>query len=317
MNVQTNLLLLTTVIAISSLQPATAQWTMDTPLSNASASFLGESSDDHSGVSVSGVGDVNGDGYDDILVGAEWNDYWGDDIGQTYLIFGKDNVWAMDTNLSTADASFYGEAWNDMSGSSVSGAGDVNGDGYDDILIGAQWNDGWDLDTGQTYLIFGKDSGWGIGALLSEADASFIGEAAGDFSGASVSGAGDVNGDGYDDILIDAVDNTEGGWGAGQTYLIFGKPSGWSMYTDLSTADASFIGEAEHDYSGVAISGAGDVNGDGYDDILIGAEGNCEGAAYAGQTYLIFGKPSGWSMDTDLSTSDDTPVIERNSVPHA
>jgi hypothetical protein len=104
---------------------------------------------------------------------------------------------------------------------------------------------------------------------LSDADASFIGEASGDESGFAISGVGDVNDDGYDDFIIGAYGNDDGDDNAGQTYLILGKSSGWSMDTDLSDADASFIGVDNQDSSGVSVSGAGDVNGDGYDDFII------------------------------------------------
>jgi len=138
---------------------------------------------------------------------------------------------------------------------------------------------------------------WTMDMNVSEAsEASFIGENAYDYSG-SVSSAGDVNGDGYDDILIGAPFNKEGGYLAGQTYLIFGKAAGWAIDFNLSNANASFIGETTQDTSGI-VSGAGDVNGDGYDDILIGANVNDEGGDGAGQTYLIFGKEEGWSMDS-------------------
>ena len=108
-------------------------YTMDSDLSNVDASFWGEDSDDHSGWSVAGGGDVNGDGYDDILIGA-WQDDDGGapNAGQTYLIFGKASGWAMDTDLSNADASFWGEDAGDFSGYTVTGVGDVNGDEYDE-----------------------------------------------------------------------------------------------------------------------------------------------------------------------------------------
>ena len=201
----------------------------------------------------------------------------------------------MDADLGNVNTSFRGEGDLDSSGYSVAGAGDVNGDGYDDILIGAYRNE-----AGRSYLILGKPSGWSMDADLSTSDASFPGEDTDDYSGLSVAGAGDVNGDGYDDIMIGASRNDDGGTDAGQSYLILGKPSGWAMDTDLSESDASFLGEDADDWSGISVTGAGDVNGDGYDDILIGAEGGNN----AGQTYLILGKASGWAMDTDLSASD-------------
>ncbi|MBM4249772.1 MAG: hypothetical protein FJ149_10160 [Euryarchaeota archaeon] len=278
-------------------------WARDTDLSAASASFWGEDADDFSGRSVAGAGDVNGDGYDDILIGAYGDVDGGNMAGQTYLILGKASGWTRDTDLSAASASFWGEDAYDYSGYSVAGAGDVNGDGYDDILIGAWGDDDGGNMAGQTYLILGKASGWAMDTDLSAASASFWGEDAYDYSGYSVAGAGDVNGDGYDDILIGAVYDEDGGTSAGQTYLILGKASGWARDTGLSAASASFWGEDAWDYSGYSVAGAGDVNGDGYDDILIGAYGDDDGGNMAGQTYLILGKASGWAMDTDLSAA--------------
>ncbi|MCK5772682.1 MAG: FG-GAP repeat protein, partial [Thermoplasmata archaeon] len=288
-------------------------WIMDQDLSTADASFIGEDAFDYSGYSVSGAGDVNGDGYEDILIGAYRDDDGGSKAGQTYLILGKASSWSMDTDLSNADASFIGEDTSDESGNSVSGAGDVNGDGYDDILIGAHYDSDGGSDAGQTYLILGKASGWSMDTDLSNADASFIGEDTSDQSGYSVSGAGDVNGDGYDDLIIGATRDDDGGSEAGQTYLILGKSSGWSMDIDLSTADASFIGESVNDFSGETVSGAGDVNADGYDDILIGSRFNDDGGISAGQTYLILGKFSGWSMDTNLSNADASFIGENRT----
>ncbi|MFQ6093336.1 MAG: putative Ig domain-containing protein [bacterium] len=282
-------------------------WEMHMNLSEADASFVGEEEYDMSGgygTGVSGAGDVNGDGYDDILIGAYGNPYGGNLAGQTYLIFGKPDGWQMRMDLSEADASFVGENGWDFSGSGVSIAGDVNGDGYDDILIGAPVNGYGAGDAGQTYLILGKSDGWAMRTPLSAADASFVGENEGDISGHTVAGAGDVNGDGYNDILICANWSSAGADTAGQVYLILGKPSGWAMRTSLSEADVSFIGEKEGDRAGFRASGAGDVNGDGYDDILIVAIWNDEGGSRAGQVYLILGKPSGWAMRTPLWEAD-------------
>lgn len=285
-------------------------WSQDISLSNADASFIGEYAADTSGESIAGVGDVNGDGFDDILIGAIRNDGGGNSAGQAYLILGKASGWTMDVNLSLSDASFQGEDEGDNVGHAVAGAGDVNGDGYDDMLINALYDEEGGADAGQTYLIFGKPAGWTMYTNLSNADASFIGEAASDHSGWSVAGAGDVNGDGFDDILIGAADNDYGSTKAGQSYIIFGKSSGWSNDTNLSQADASFIGEGPSDWSGNSVAGCGDVNGDGYDDILIGAFGDNDGGGNAGQSYLILGRDTGWTMRTHLSKADASFIGE-------
>jgi len=289
------------------------KWTTDMNISDVSeASFLGENSDDISGHSISGVGDVNGDGFDDLLIGAPGNKDGGNGAGQTYLIFGKANGWSMDINLSNAGASFIGEESDDRSGNTVSDAGDVNGDGYDDILIGAPGNGEGGVEAGQTYLIFGKSNGWSMDNDLSNADASFIGENSEDCSGCCVSGAGDVNADGYDDILIGAKYNDDSGQNAGKSYLIFGHATGWGMNNDLADADVSFVGENEIDFSGYFVACNGDVNADGFSDILIGARENSDGASYAGKTYLILGKASGWKKSISLANSDASFIGEGN-----
>ena len=285
-------------------------------VSEVQASFIGEEAGDWAD-GLACVDDVNGDGYDDFLVGATDNDYGGENAGQIYLFFGRSDGWSLRASLSEADASFVGEIEGGYVGWEISGAGDVNGDGFDDILIGSanyySLRDGPENPCGKTYLIFGKADGWQMRTSLREVDASFIGEDPGDRSGCHVTCAGDVNGDGYDDILIGAFFNSFGGEGAGQTYLIFGKPEGWRLGTKLSLADASFVGENPGDWSGVPLTGVGDVNGDGYDDILIGMRRIFGGGTYPGQTYLIFGKPDGWSMRTPLSEVDASFLGEEES----
>ncbi|MFC1951213.1 zf-HC2 domain-containing protein [Chloroflexota bacterium] len=295
-------------------------WAMDVSMANADASFISEYSGDSSGSAVAAAGDVNGDGYDDFLIGADGNDEGGDGAGQVYLILGKATSWAMDTSLANADASFIGEHIGDGAGY-VAAAGDVNNDGYNDFLIGAPGNDESGEHNGQTYLILGKATGWAIDTSLVDANASFIGEqtegdigAVGDLSGIDISAAGDVNNDGYDDFLIAARWNSESEVNAGQAYLILGKAVGWAMDTSLANADASFIGEGRTDYAGWGLSEAGDVNNDGYDDFLVGAPGansdllagffNSSEFWETGKTYLILGKATGWTMDTSLADAD-------------
>ncbi|MCK4969432.1 MAG: FG-GAP repeat protein, partial [Thermoplasmata archaeon] len=216
----------------------------------------------------------------------------------------------MDTSLNDSDASFLAEFKDDGSGVSVAGAGDVNNDGIDDMLIGAPGADGAQQAMGKAYVIFGKKSGWSMDTNLSTSNASFLGENALAKAGRYVAGGGDLNGDGYDDILISATDFRHPANDTGRTYVVLGKASGWSMDTDLSTADASFKGEEGLDWAG-RIDGAGDIDGDGCDDFLIGALGNDEGGISAGQTYLILGRRSGWSKNVSLSNVNASWIGER------
>lgn len=306
------LLMITSILFIP-IPSEALKYSKNQNISSVDASFWGEHTHDYSGTSVAGAGDVNGDGYDDILIEAPGLPYNSPHTSWTYLIFGKASGWARDINISNADASFIGDYVSDYSEWSVAGVGDVNGDGYDDILIGADGNNDGGSEAGKTYLILGKASGWAMNTSLSNADASFIGEHAGDYSGNTVAGAGDVNGDGYDDILIGAPLYAEGGHSpSGKTYLIFGKASGWATDTNLSKTDASFIGEYHGDTLGISVAGARDVNGDGYNDILIGASGSCDGGLNAGKTFLIFGKASGWGMNINLSQADAAFIGEHS-----
>jgi uncharacterized repeat protein (TIGR01451 family) len=289
----------------------TVSWTTDVSLALADGSFIGEAAGDLAGRSVAGAGDVNADGYDDFLIGAPFNAENGPDAGQTYLILGRPTVsWTMDLALSDdADASLLGENNNGLSGWAVAAAGDVNADGYDDFLIGAPGKIG-EGRLSRAYLVLGRPTiSWTMGmTLAAHADATFVAEGTDQYCGWGLSGAGDVNRDGYDDLLVGCWGNDEGGTDAGQTYLILGRPTtGWTGLMSLGVhADASFVGEAAADWSALAVSDAGDVNRDGYDDFLIGAYGNDEpGESAAGQTYLILGRAAAdWGMDLDLADAD-------------
>jgi len=281
-------------------------WTLDYDLEYADVSFLGEDSGDWAGYSVDGAGDVNGDGLPDLLIGALGNEEAGAMSGQTYLILGRDSGWTADTDLGAVDASFMGEAEDDQSGFAVAGAGDLDGDGLADIAIGAPENSESSHEAGQVYLLMGTETPWGMDVDLGDSDASFMGEESSAHAGHALAGAGDVNGDGLADLLIGANQSDAGGSLAGQVYLVMGRTGGWAMDAGLGAADASFLGEAVGDGAGGAVAGAGDVDGDGMADILIGARGNGEASSDAGQTYLIYGRATGWAMDVVLGAVDES-----------
>lgn len=263
----------------------------------ADASYEEENDEDAAGLSTAIIGDLNGDGYDDIIVGAPYNDDGEIDGGKVYIILGKASGWQRGISLSNADASFYGSSESGLVGYCVDGVGDVNGDGIPDFAIGARGE-------GRTYLFFGRRNvNWGRNRDIGLADVTFVREQYGNYTGWRVSAAGNVNGDSYDDFLISAPYHDQNESEDGKTYLILGRSTGWQ--TSLSQADASYYGEAYDDESGWDTQSAGDVDGDGYDDFLIGAWYNDDNGTDSGKMYLIRGKASGWQRNVSLSTINE------------
>ena len=276
---------------------------------------------DQSGFSVASAGDVNGDGYDDVIVGANGGDPVGDSsAGESYVVFGKAGGWAATIDLNTLDGTtgfrLDGIDVSDISGRSVASAGDVNGDGYADMIIGAM---GGDSSAGESYVVFGKAGGWAASIDLSTLNGTtgfrLDGIDAYDRSGRSVASAGDVNGDGFDDMIVGAY---YAGF-IGESYVVFGKASGWAASLDLSTLNGTtgfrLDGIDAFDYSGFSVASAGDVNGDGFEDVIIGATGGDPGGnGYAGESYVLFGKASGWAAAIDLNTLDGTTGFRLDGI---
>ncbi|VVH60396.1 Flagellar hook-length control protein FliK, partial [uncultured Gammaproteobacteria bacterium] len=258
----------------------------------------GESMRNHARFSVSSAGDVNGDGLDDLIIGA-------DSAGKSYVVFGKQDSAAIDLSVIVAGKNtigfvIKGESRHDYSGYSVSSAGDVNGDGLDDLIIGANSaNPSGKIKAGKSYVVFGKQGTDPIelSAIVAGTGGFVInGESANDYSGYSVSSAGDVNGDGLDDLIVGAYLAAPSGKSqAGKSYVVFGKKDNTNAIelSAIAAGTGGFVinGESEDDLSGGSVSSAGDVNGDGLDDLIVGAYGaNPNGKSHAGKSYVIFGK---------------------------
>jgi len=276
----------------------------------------GEAAGDLAGRSVSSAGDVNGDGFDDLIVGAYEADPNGSASGAAYVVFGKAGGFGATLDLSTLNGTtgfqISGAAEGDLAGTSVSSAGDVNGDGFDDLIVGAYGADPNGTNSGAAYVVFGKAGGFGATLDLSTLNGTtgfqISGAAAGDYAGWSVSSAGDVNGDGFDDLIVGAYRADPNGSNSGAAYVVFGTAGGFAATLDLSTLNGTtgfqISGAAEGDLAGTSVSSAGDVNGDGFDDLIVGALAADPNGSASGAAYVVFGKAGGFGATLDLSTLD-------------
>ena len=226
--------------------------------------MTGEGSSYQLGISVGCAGDMNGDGYSDVIAGAPG---YNSNQGRVTVYFGGTNM------NGTPDLYLYGETTSSVFGYSVSGAGNVNGDAYDDVIVGSY---GYGGGLGRAYIYYG-----GINPN-STADVVMEPPVSGSYFGISASPAGDLNFDGYSDVIVGAHNYS---LGTGRAYIYYG---GMNMN---STADLYISGEMPSDYLGYVngVSGAGDLNGDGYADIIAGAHASDANGSNSGKSYVYYG----------------------------
>ncbi len=238
------------------------------------------------GYSVSAAGDVNGDGYADVIVGAHLYDNGQTDEGRAFAWYGSAEGLGSNGTPSNADWSAESNWAGARFGYSVGAAGDVNGDGYADVIVGAPYYDNGQTDEGRAYLYVGK-----AGGLQAAPAWTIQGEQAYAYLGAAVGAAGDVNGDGYADVIVGAPGNGEyNDNGQGKALVYYGSADGID-----DEADWSAEGEADSEHFGAAVGTAGDVNGDGYSDVIIGAYGYDQNM---GRAYVYYGSANGLVTST-------------------
>jgi len=228
----------------------------------------GETAGDLFGSEVAGAGDVNGDGYDDVIVGAIWHDDDGRfNSGRAYVFHGGP------TPDSVPDLVFKGDVESEWFGHPVAGAGDLNGDGYDDLVVGSARR----TISGRAYVYFGGPQADGVAEVVLDAPHAY------EAFGSAVAGPGDVNGDGIDDLLIGAPDS----YGAsGRAYVYFGKPD-FDAVPDLEITGQKF------GYGfGYSVAAAGDVDRDGHRDFIVGDRGVDGGALAPSQAFVFHGGPA-------------------------
>jgi len=287
----------------------------------------GADENDWSGIQVSGAGDVNGDGFDDVIIGAVFADPENiRDAGESYVVFGGAMVGSEGVfELAELDGpngfAIKGKDVSDKAGQSVSGAGDINGDGFADVIIGAPDANPDDTDAssdfaGESYVVFGRNGGYGGSLRLSNLNGTngFLIEGLNrdDGFGDSVSGAGDINGDGMADLFINADR-------ANKSYVIFGNSSlGGSGTFDLTNLEGSngFVITGISGRMPRAVSDAGDVNGDGMDDLIISAfVMSANSRRGVTETYVLFGRDElGRSGEVALSNLDSSTGFVINGI---
>ncbi|MSQ01324.1 MAG: hypothetical protein EXR71_05430 [Myxococcales bacterium] len=249
----------------------------------------------YAGFSVASAGDVDGDGFGDVLVGAYAYDNGSADEGYVSLYPGSG------AGLGTASA-WTGESGqtSGYAGASVASAGDTNGDGYGDVIVGAYGYDNGSTDEGIAYVYLGTATG-----VATTAAWTAEGNQAQAYFGAAVASAGDVNGDGYGDVIVGAYSYDDGSSNEGSAFVFLGSSSGlatsaaWSAQPDQTSA-----------HFGTTVAAAGDVNGDGYGDVVVGAPDYDNGSTDEGRAYVYYGSVSGlattaaWTAEPDQASAN-------------
>lgn len=264
-----------------------------TNLGAADATIYGVTGYDHIGSAIAFGCDMDGDGRLEVLLGAPGSDGGGTEAGAIYLFESRLTGF---TPADAAAATVSGDAGQRF-GSSVLADADLDGDGADDAVIGAPRADGDMPDAGSAFVFLGPLGG---SLTTGDADGQWLGETVGDTAGTILALAGDVDGDGLGDILVGAPSADNAAANAGAAYIVFGPALGVSS---LAMSDVVIVGGSADDALGSGLAGAIDRDVDGVLDVIVGAPGQDENGADAGQTYVFFGGVAGVLTPADAGVS--------------
>ncbi|MFC1573065.1 FG-GAP-like repeat-containing protein [Candidatus Eisenbacteria bacterium] len=280
-------------------QGATYPIVIDPILTSPSWSYEGEHGLSQYGWSVSTAGDVNADGYSDLVIGSPDYDSGITDQGKVYVYFGSPSGPGV-----TADWTAQALLTSVRLGSSVACAGDVNGDGYDDVIVGGEWYSNGQSSEGGAWVWYGGSSGLGAAGTLENADWSAESNQAIGNLGTSVASAGDINNDGYDDIIVGAYWYDNGQSDEGMAFVWLGGASGLGADGNPTNADWRAESDEEDATLGISVATAGDVNGDGYDDVIVGAPRYDQPGVDSGTAFIWFGGSAGLGPDGTPENAD-------------
>lgn len=272
------------------------------PISSALVTIVGETAYDRFGYQVCSLGDLNHDGLADFAVSAPYktNPAMLATAGAVYIFYGQEEQRATMQPASTADAVLYGGSEGELAGWSLAAAGDLNGDGYSDMLIGAP---GCMDQSGRVYVLYGSSTMLSGVISLETIASSIVHEQAGDSAGYACAGGGDLNGDGFDDLAFSAYQIGGSLPESGSVYLFWGSSQTLPVSTPSSYADVIFYGAAAFDQAGAAIALAQDLDRDGFGDLIIGTPGCDSGAGDAGAVMVIYGHAESWPTAVVLDST--------------